>query len=109
VAVVFDTDPELGITEYWDYDPINDTFAIVTEQEVTPFLDRMQKIRNECDVWGHGIKEEWLLYASIPTVVELELLKKGLRLDRKEDHKAIFKEINTNYPNLKAVNKKHTG
>lgn len=107
MAILFDVDPVTGIKEYFDYDPVKDEFSIVTEQDVTFFLDRMQAIRNNPDISKQGIKEDWWLYCSIPPVVELELRKKGLRLERREDHKAILKEINSNFPFLKATDKVH--
>jgi hypothetical protein len=77
------------------------------EQDVSFFLDRMNAIRTNTDISSQGIKEDWWLYASIPTVVELELLKKGLKLHDKNHMKAILKEINTNFPYIKATEKWH--
>ena len=107
MPILFDYDPETGVREYFDYDPIKDQVSITTEQDVTGFLDRMNAIRNAPEISAKGIKEDWWLYASIPTVVELELLKKGLKLSDKNHIKAILKEINTNFPYLKATEKRH--
>lgn len=107
MPILFDYDPHTGVSEYFDYDPIKDQASITTEQDVTGFLDRMNAIRNTPEISAKGIKEDWWLYASIPTVVELELLKKGLKLHDKNHTKAILKEINANYPFLKATEKRH--
>jgi hypothetical protein len=107
MPILFDFDSETGVSEYFDYDPIKDQVSITTEQDVTGFLDRMNAIRNTPEISAKGIKEDWWLYASIPTVVELELLKKGLKLHDKNHTKAILKEINANYPFLKATEKRH--
>ena len=107
MPMFFDHDPETGVTEYFDYDPINDQVTITAKQDVTQFLDHMQAIRNDPSISQKGMKEEWWHYAAIPTVVELELLKKGLRLEDKNHTKAILREINTNYPYLRATEKWH--
>lgn len=107
MPILFDHDPDTGLTEYFDYDPIKDEVRITAKQDVTGFLDRMQALRNDPDVWRKGVKEEWALYASIPPVVELELRNKGLFLENKDHMKAILKEINENFPYLRATEKWH--
>lgn len=107
MPMLFDHNPDTGVTEYFDYDPINDTVSITASQDVTGFLDQMQAIRNAPEISQRGIKEDWWCYASIPEVVELELLKKGLSLHNKDHFKAILREINTNYPYLKRTEKWH--
>jgi hypothetical protein len=102
MPVFFDFDPETGVTETFDYDPIADRVMITASQDVSGFLDHMKAVRDNPDIAKKGLKEEWLLYASIPTVVEIELRNKGLKLEDKNATKAILKEINTNYPYLKA-------
>jgi hypothetical protein len=109
VSIFFDYDAETGVTTHFDYDPIKDAASLTYTQDVTGFLDHMKSLRNTGGIWEKGIKEDWIKYASIPTVVELELLKKGLDLNKSEHHKAIFKEINQNYPYLKCVDKHHGG
>lgn len=107
MPILFDHDPETGVTEHFDYDPITDQVAITYSQDVTGFLDRMNAMRNAPEYSQKGMKEEWWHYASIPPVVEMELLKKGLSLHNKDHTKRILKEINTNYPYLKATTKCH--
>lgn len=108
MPILFDYDPVTGLKEYFDYDPVLDQVSITTEQDVSFFLDRMNEIRKNPDISSSGIKEDWWYYCSIPTVVELELRNKGLHLENKDHMKAILKEINTNYPFLKATTKKHS-
>lgn len=107
MPMLFDYDAETGVTETFDYDPIRDQVTITASQDVTAFLDQMQAIRNDPDISARGIKEDWWCYASIPTVVELELRNKGLKLEDKNHTKAILKEINTNYPYLRRTEKWH--
>jgi hypothetical protein len=108
MSIHFDYDPETGITETFDYDPVLDQVSITASQDVSGFLDRMNAIRNNPDISAKGIKEDWWFYASIPPVVELHLRNKGLSLYDKNATKAILQEINTNFPFLKATDKKHT-
>lgn len=107
MPILFDYDPETGIREYFDYDPIKDEVRITASQDVTGFLDRMNAIRNDPSISARGIKEDWWLYCSIPPVVEMELRNRGLDLNNREHMKDIFKIINTEYPYLKATEKKH--
>lgn len=108
MPVFFDYDQENGMTTFFDYDPVSDQALLTYEQDVTGFLDRMNEIRKNEDISKRGIKEEWWLYASIPTVVELELRTKGLKLEDPSHMKDILKEINANYPYLKATDKWHS-
>lgn len=107
MPILFDHDPDTGLTEYFDYDPIKDQVRITSVQDVTVFLDRMRAIRNDPSISQKGMKEEWWYYCSIPEVVELELRNKGLRLENEDHFKAIMKEINSNYPYLRATDKWH--
>jgi len=108
MPILLDFNKDTGVSEYFDYDPIRDQVFITYEQDVTAFLDRMNAIRNNPDISKQGMKEDWWFYCSIPPVIEMELRKKGLFLENKDHLKAIIKEINTNYPKIKATEKTHT-
>jgi hypothetical protein len=107
MPILFDYDSETGVKTMFDYDPIKDEVHLSYEQDVTAFLDRMQDIRNNPEISAKGIKEEWWHYCSIPPVVEMELMRKGLYLHRPDDMKEILKIINADYPYLKATDKWH--
>jgi hypothetical protein len=107
MPILFDYDAETGVKTMFDYDPIKDEVHLSYEQDVTGFLDRMQDIRNNPDISAKGIKEEWWHYCSIPPVVEMELMRKGLYLHNPDDMKAILKIINSDYPYLRATDKWH--
>lgn len=107
MPILFDHDPETGVSEFFDYDPIKDQVSITMSQDVTGFLDRMNELRKNPEHSAKGIKEEWWHYCSIPPVVELHLRNKGLHLENKDHMKAILREINTNFPYLKATDKCH--
>ncbi len=104
MAILFDKNLD-GSVEYFSHDEQTGVSAITTVQDVTSFLDRLQAKRNYDGKSPN--KEEFIHYASIPTVVELELRKKGINIYDKSQTKAVLKEINTNYPLLKATYKKH--
>ena len=107
MPILFDYDADTGMKQYFDYDPVKDQVFMTYEQDVSGFLDHMNELRKNPELSNNGIKEDWWHYCSIPEVVEMELLKKGLRLDNPDHIKPILKEINTNYPYLKATEKWH--
>jgi hypothetical protein len=107
MPLVFDYDSVTGVTTYFDYDAINDQVFLTYDQDVTVFLDRMQDMRNAPEISAKGIKEDWWHYCSVPTVVEMELMRRGLFLHNPDDLKAILKIINTEYPYLRATDKWH--
>ena len=103
--ILFDKNAN-GTKEYFNYDELTDTTTITTVQDVSSILDRMKNVRNEIGDKSL-IKEEFWHYATIPEVVEIELRNKGINIYDKNDTKRILREINENYPYLKATNKKH--
>lgn len=107
MPILFDYDPVTGLRETFDYDPINDQVLIRTEEDVSPLLDRLKALRNEDEYTRQGIKGDWWHYCTIPATVEMELRKKGIDIYDKNATKAILKEINQNYPWLKATTKRH--
>ena len=95
-----------GAKEYFHHDEATDTTTITTVQDVSGFLDKMKAKRN--DIGDASLmNEEFWHYASIPAVVEIELRNKGINIYNPEHRKAMFQEINSNYPYLKTTNKKH--
>jgi hypothetical protein len=105
MPVFFDYDEVTGVTQTYDYDPITDTHAITSHQDLSTFLDIMQQKRNDPDAWKKGVKESWAHYASIPPVIEMELRKKGIDIHDRTQTKKILNEINQNYPYLRATDK----
>ncbi len=105
MPVFFDYDPVTGVTQTYDYDPITDTHAITSTQDLSGFLDAMKAKRDNPDAWKKGVKESWAHYASIPPVIEMEMRKKGIDIHDRTQTKRILNEINQNYPYLKATDK----
>jgi hypothetical protein len=104
---LFDHDPLTGVTEYFDHDESSGKSTIRTVQDCSGFLDEMRRRRNDADLTRKGIKNGWWHYASIPPVVILQLRAKGIDVYNKDHAKAVFREINENYPYLKTTDKKH--
>ena len=105
----FDYDPVTGLTYYLeqDFDPLNpDLVRLHTEQDVTALVDHCERLRNENI---HTVKDEYFHYAKIPTVVQLQLLKKGINIFSNDpaEAKRARQEIEANYPRLKTSYAKH--
>lgn len=106
MPLIFDHNPDTGVTEYFDYDESSDVMSITAVQDVTGILEAVKSKRDDPEAWKKGMKESFVHFASIPPVVEIELRKKGLSLYRKDDYKRIAQEIEQNYPYLKTTEKK---
>lgn len=107
MAILFDHDNMTGVTQYFDYDPLNDEIRITSVQDVSALIDRQKMLANHDDYSKQGIKGDWWHYASIPAVVEIELRNKGIDIYDKNCTKRLIKEINEHYPWLKATGKRH--
>jgi hypothetical protein len=100
-------DPATGVRETNYASDDDDKIIVRKEQDVQGLLDRNLELRNTraTDI---GIKKGLWHYASIPITVQYELLKKGLSIHRRQDWRAIYDEINKNYPHLKTTDKTHS-
>ena len=92
---------------YFGMDESSGNIQITTEQDLTGFLERMKAKRQYSnEIWSKGMKEDWVHYASIPSVVIMELKKKGIDVFNPDDEKKMLQEINRNFPYLKTVDNK---
>lgn len=103
--ILFDENKDFGTTQHYSYNPDTDAHTITTVQDVSGLLDVLKTKRSLTQ--EHGKAEEWAHYASVPPVVQVELMNKGLNINNPDHLKAIIKEINTNYPYLKSTTKHH--
>ena len=106
MPLLFDHNPDTGVTQYFDYDELTDTMAITSVQDVSEILDDLQKKKNDPEAWKKGVKNSMAHYASIPVVVEMEMRKKGIDIYDKNATKRIMQEIEQNYPYLKTTEAK---
>lgn len=107
MAILFDHDHLTGVSQYFDYDPLKDEVSLTSVQDISGFMDHLQRLRNDEEYSKKGMKQDWWHYASIPAIVEIELRKKGIDIYDKNATKRIIKEINENYPWLRATSKRH--
>ena len=105
MAEFFDYDPLTGMTYTTEYNENDDTTTVHSSQDLQAVVDYATRVRNNND--NSGIKEEWWRYCIIPTHVELALRDKGIHIHNKNHQKAMFREINQNYPYLKLTNLHH--
>lgn len=92
---------ENGIEEWLEYDPITDMMNIQTRQEVGPVLEAMNHKRLQ-ERWGSEMKADFVHFAKIPAVVEIELKQKGIDIHDRNCTQRLMREIQTNYPYLLA-------
>lgn len=98
--------PDTGVTYYTDYDEAEKRMHWFAEADVSPLLDHCAKLRNENI---HTVKDELFHYAKIPPVVQMQLLRKGLKLFSNDptELKRVRQEIEAHYPLLKTSYSKH--
>lgn len=104
----FSYDPFTGVTQYFDYDEDRGEAIITKTQDVEAILRKTADIRNTCASDKKLKNDDYMcLYAVIPPVVEVQMMKKGLFLDNPDHGPGIMKEIEQNYKYLKVTDKKH--
>ena len=103
MSVFFDYDPTTGVTQTFDYDPVTEDVRLTSTQDLTAFFEAIKQKRDNPDAWAKGVKEEFAHYATIPPVIQMELMKKGIDIHNPNQTKELLKEINTSYPYLKAT------
>jgi hypothetical protein len=106
---LLDFDPITGKKVTMDYRDDGRDVRIVTEQDLTPLLERTKKLAKDDDYTRKGIKSDMWHYASVPEVLWPELLQKhGVdMLASKVDWPRLFSVINEHYPYLKTTTKTH--
>lgn len=104
-------DPVTGLSDSWDYNEMTGDIVIHRETDVEPLLKAMAETRATGSADKNFKRDMPVAYAFIDPVTELELMKKGIDIHRLghpqgPTFKAFAKEIETNYPHLKATEKK---
>ena len=103
MSVFFDYDPNTGVTQTFDYDPVTEDVRLTSTQDLDNFFEQVKRKRDNPEAWAKGVKEEFAHYASIPPVIEMELLKQGIDIHNPHQTKELLKAINTKYPFLKVT------
>src|SRR5574343_1573603 len=93
----FDYDPITGITEYYE-ESGDGKVSIYSYQDVAKYKDIAAELRNSGFPDEQWRKNGATMYAVIPPIVQMELLKKGIDVLNPNDTKRVVDEINANYP-----------
>jgi hypothetical protein len=103
----FSYDPLTGIRTLFDYDEENDLAIFRREEDVEGVLKFAAECRRQDTTRAMLKKDDYFcLHSTIPALVEVELMKKGMFLTNPDDLPKISKEIETNYQYLKCTDLK---
>ena len=108
MAVTYDYNPARGTWYEYEDDPQTGGLYIHTKQDVQPVIDYAKAVKNSGLNEKRNRKTDFLLYATIPAHVELEIKQKyGFSIYDKNCTKKLMKVINQDYPYLRCSNLKH--
>jgi hypothetical protein len=106
---VLDYDPVTGVTTYFDYDHAMQKVILTHSQDVTKALDLASELRADTDRTKKGIKEDFLHYAIIPPIIQLEMKQKhGVNFWNKHEDPQVYKLINDEYSRFKVTDIYHS-
>ena len=102
-------DPLNGIAQYHNYDIETGTSVFESVGDAQPVLDHNKRIAADNDIWKKGVKNEFALYASIPTIFQMKLLTEhGIDVYKKEHGPRLSKILeDPDYRHLKCTTKRH--
>ena len=103
MGVLFDYDPNTGVTQTFDYDPVTEDVRLTSTQNLDAFFEALKQKRNDPEAWKKGVKDEFAHYATIPPVIQMELMKQGIDIHNPHQTKELIHAINTQYPFLKVT------
>lgn len=103
----FSYNPDTGVTHSTDFDEVTGTMFVHASQDLEPLIER-NKLYKTHAAKDDGIKRDMFHYASIPNVVQMELLKRGLSIYSKDQSELlkIRQIIQTEYPALMTTDKR---
>lgn len=108
MAELFDVDPQRGITRYFDYEEDTGLARVRTVQDMEPLLKYTAEMRATRAADEKLRDDDYMcMYALIPTVVQIELMNKGINIHDPSQTKRLVAEIETNYPYLKTTQYHH--
>jgi hypothetical protein len=99
----FEYDSVSGIRTDTDWNPTTGEMTVIRTADVESALDHAKAHANAAGKNVQGIRESWWHYCTIPPIVQLRLLAKGIDITRSEHMERALTEINENYPDLKMV------
>lgn len=101
MAEFFEWNPITGIKTETEYNSETGELTLIRTADVESVVNFANKVRNEGGLNKEGIAEGWWAYASIPPIVQLQMLAKGIDISKEDHHARMFQEINEHYPHLK--------
>lgn len=105
---VLDYDPISGVTAYFQYDHATEQMIISHRQDVSKALDLAASLRSDNDRTYNGIKNDFVHYAIVPAVVQLEMKQKhGVNFWDHADDAKTFALLNDEYARFKVTNITH--
>lgn len=106
---LIDVDEVTGLETYHDYDALTDETHIIHRADATPVLERNKAMQNDPSVWKDGVKNEFVLYASIPVGVQVKwLVELGVDVYNKDHGKKVGELVNSpEYAYLRTTTKYH--
>lgn len=104
---LIDYDPLTGVAEYYE-ETQDGKFHVHSYQDVEPTLERMKEIRNTGTSDDVFRKNGVSMYASLPMIVVHQMMQKGINVFDQNHMPQVIKEIEANYPHLKATYKHHS-
>jgi hypothetical protein len=106
---VLDYDPITGVTEYFDYDHATQRVILSHEQDVSKALDLAAELRADKDRTRNGMKTDFLHYAIVPPVIQLEMKQKhGVNFWDKKDDAKTYALLNDEYSRFKVTEIHHS-
>lgn len=99
-------DPYTGLYEQYSFDD-DGNLTIDRYQDVEPYLDRAKEMANTGSADEAWKQNGCGLYATLPAIVLLQMLQKGIDFLDPNAIGAVLREVNTNYPYCKTTWKHH--
>ena len=98
-----------GIAQYHDYDHDTGTSVFYSEGDASPVLEINKEMAKNNDLWNHGVKQDFVLYASIPTILQYKwLVEEGVDIYKKENGAWLSRKLeDPEYRYLKCTTKTH--
>jgi len=98
-----------GIAQYHHYDSDTGDSTFESIGDAGPVLEQNKVLANEPEVWKRGVKQEFVLYASIPTILQMKwLVEEGIDVYKKEHAHRVSKKLeDPEYRYLKCTTHRH--
>ena len=101
---LLDYDPLTGVSSHFTYDHASKQVILSHTQDVSKTLDLCADLRADSERTRKGIKTDFVHYAIVPPVVQLEMKQKhGVNFWDKKDDPKVFALLNDEYSRFKVT------